>query len=314
VRIGICRDREQFSTVIQPVEDALRARGHELLIDHKRSRAGTFDAYIFINYQGCSDQVKGVRFWLAHGISCFKPWWIARFADVHLAWGPYMARRLAEKMAEKKVSVRCPMTGWSKTDELVRLAGQRALLRPQVCRYFELDPAKPILAWMPTYHCAAKPERDYRLEDVLPRLRASSRFQTVLTGHDLDLPNLPPEWRGKLQKNAVMQMQLLTAADCVLTDSSSIACESLAVDQRPVVQMDDLAVPFYRHCERRADQPEPDFSDWARPETVVETVERVLAQPLERQARRIYWRDQMLGPTDGRCVERIVAEIERAAK
>ena len=314
MRIGICRDREQFAPVIKPVEDALRARGHELLIDHKRPRAGTYDAYVFINFQGCSDQVKGVRVWLAHGVSCFKPWGIAKFADVHLALGPYMARRLAEKMVEKNVSVHCPMTGWSKTDELVALAKKRALLRQQVCAYFKLRHEVPILAWMPTYHCAAKPERDYRPEDVLPKLCASRRFQTVLTGHDLDLPNLPSDWWGKLRKDAAMQMQLLTVADCVLTDSSSIACESLVVDQRPVVQMDDLEVPYYRHCERRADQPAPDFSDWARPETVVATVERVLANPLERQVRRIYWRDQMLGPTDGRCVARIVNEIERAAK
>jgi len=109
-------------------------------------------------------------------------------------------------------------------------------------------------------------------------------------------------------------MQLLIAADCVLTDSSSMAFEALVVDTRPVVLLINGARANSMRLECRADQPVPDFGTWTTPAGVAEAIQDALQAPLLKQPRRQWWRDYMLGPTDGKCVERIVSEIERIAK
>ena len=194
----------------------------------------------------------------------------------------------------------------------MELALDRSRARQQVCRYFHLDKTKPIVAWMPTRNCAKLPERDYQLEDVLLTLRACSDFQVVLAGHDLDQPTVPEFLKADWLKEPEIKMKLLTAADCVLTDGSSIAFEALVVGARPVVLMTNFSVPNYMRLEHDAAQPVVDFGTWTRPEIVVESIQEALANPLALQERRLWWRDQVVGPVDGKCVQRIVEEIERA--
>lgn len=303
MRIGICHDREQFDPVMQPVEAALRRRGHEV-VSYKRKPAATkLDAYVFTNFNGCTDKLQCPRIWLTHGISCLKPWVIPKHTDVWLAGAPYWVERGERKAVEQGVQCAFPLTGWSKTDDLRIMARHHAYNRCAVCQDLPLDPAKPLVVWLPTYNCKAKPTRDYKLEDVLVSLSACTDFQVVLAAHDLDKPKRLIDPRIK--------MQLLVAADCVLTDSSSVAFEALVRDDRPVVLLLNGARANSMHLECCADQPVPDFGTWTTPAGVVEAVQDALQAPLLKQPRRQWWRDYVLGPTDSLCTRRIVEEIER---
>ena len=205
--------------------------------------------------------------------------------DAYFLVGPYMRRAFTERgLLEGDDDPRGVSVGFPKTDAL--LDGTHD--RDAIIAREGLSGERPVVLYAPTG--AKHNSLETMGEDVLRRLKESAAFDVLVKLHDH--PKNRIDWRSRLapledEHLRVAQspdvVELMTAADVLLSDASSVSNEFSLLD-RPMVFLD---VPELIANAAARENSALDLETWGRrcgdvvtgPEDAVATLERALAEP-----------------------------------
>jgi len=286
-----------------------------LSVDEIRRR--DFDVLFAANTNMILPRAVSRRIQIFHGVS-FRNRAVRRsahVADHYFMVGPYMRRAFDRAGLIAADDLRGLEIGFLKTDRL--LNGE--LDRERLLEAEGLSGERPILLYAPTglrYNSL-----ETMGEDVLRRLTASGLYDVLIKLHDHP-KDTKVDWRARLapllgehvrMARSADVVELLSLADLLITDASSVANEYSLLD-RPMVFLD---VPKLLERVREQEGTMLDLDTWGRrggvlvedPGDVVDAVAESLADPSRHSSvRREMARDLFYNP--GRATEAAVAWFE----
>ena len=225
------------------------------------------------------------------------------YADYWFMLGPYMSRKFDEAGILSKGDPRTVPIGFMKTDRLVDTSFDRGA----VLETFGFDGDRPVLLFAPTG--ARKNAMEVMGEAVIERLAATDRYNLLIKTHDHP-KNKEIDWHQRLARFESSQckistdpdvVRLLSAADLLISDASSVSSEFTLTD-RPIVFLD---TPELIAKAETADNSMADVETWGRkcglivrtPEQVVGAVDHALRNPKELSpVRRAMAKDLFYNP------------------
>lgn len=204
--------------------------------------------------------------------------------DHYFLVGPYMTRRFTESGLLQENDPRSVKVGFMKTDRL----RDGSLKREDLLAAQGLDGRRPIVLYAPTGQKYNSLET--MGETVIEQLAASGKFDVVLKRHDHAKFDI--DWEARLKRlsgpnfritQELDVIKLLSIADLLITDASSVSSEFSLLD-RPMVFLD---VPELLKRSAAKEDPMLDLETWGRkggtvvtdPLTVVDAVTESLAHP-----------------------------------
>jgi hypothetical protein len=322
MRILTVHDLGQYDHVLIPLDDELAARGHSVV--HSGVEKG-IRATVVIQTPSGAKNAAGEVFWLSHGVSCTKYWSVPRWLSSgpdgkasasngepwtgthYLAPGPYWM----EMLEKEPGTFLYHLTGWSKTDVLVRLNEDREGVRERVYAKMRYDPDRKLVAYFPTYVGGGHGRRMVVDPEVVAGM-FRDRYNVAVFGHQMERQEACDMFRAckdVVHESGLFRLEAFAAADLVIGDTSSMMYESCVFD-RSIVLLDNPEDPAYFHLRHCVDNPVVDMGPRVLLADLRDAVDYYVGHPKDFELRRRYWRDYVLGPTDGKCCERIAAVIE----
>ncbi len=288
------------------------------LIPKWLARVRAFDVYVSADFGIAAPRAR-LKVHVFHGVS-FRNHAVHENAlnyDLLMLAGPYMRRRFEELgLLTKTNEDRFRMIGMPKLDALVNGVWPR----DEVLGRLALDPSRPTVLYAPTWSSSLSSleRHGMRLVDAL----LATRMNVIVKLHDnsLDPRKAGADWAAQLSAVRDMNFRfvldpdvvpLMSAADVLVTDASSVANEFALVD-RPILfmEIDDLQSKL---------KSKADLETWGRkagdvvagPDQLPAAVERALADPKRHsETRRALAKDMFFGP--GGATDRAIAAIEAA--
>jgi hypothetical protein len=183
-------------------------------------------------------------------------------ADYFFLVGPYMKRRFVAAGLLAPDDPRAIEIGFPKTDALVDGRQTAASARARL----GLRSDRPVVLYAPTGQ--RQNSLETMGEEVLARLDAGDRFTIVVKPHDHPKDRSidwtarlrARRWRNVTVTDELDVVPLLTAADLLVTDASSVASEFALLD-RPMIFLD---VPELIARARAARESQLDLETWGR--------------------------------------------------
>lgn len=306
--INLVYDMLQYDTALQGVQEMFAKKYPAVHIITSRVNPDSnerIDATLAIQAPSGFVKAKGLRFWISHGISCTKGWNAPEASQVYLSPGPYWT----EELLRRKYRGIVAETGWPKTDLLRAYCGNGARLRER--RKLKIPDDVPFIVYFPTWSGAKHGIRHWTIEEILDKTRGMGKIGVVL--HQMEERG----YRKKLEaakdvflvpSNCTWKHSILAASDLLISDTSSVVYEYTIFD-RPIVLLDKPGFPDYLRLGQNPNEPELTVGDKAVLETLPEILRKNLADPGAHREERRYWRENVLGKTDGRCCERVCDTI-----
>ncbi len=170
------------------------------------------------------------RICIDHGASNLK-WFLAgkerfQFFDRIITAGPDHSRSILTLFPESGDHTRVHSAGFIKSPDLLSPA---RFSRDDICTQAKLDPAKPIILFVPTWYIA----RNVDIQIAIDQLSEMSNHVAVLHpetwGLDVDGINV-------MENSAGIVTELMKHADCIVSDLSSTIFEAAPLN-KPVVQI-----------------------------------------------------------------------------
>lgn len=236
--------------------------------------------------------------------------------DYYFLIGPYMTRRFAETGLLPAGDPRGVRVGFMKTDRLL----DGSLDRKKLLAADGLDGRRPVVLYAPTGQKHNSLET--MGEQVIAKLVADGRFDVVLKRHDH--PKFDIDWNARLAPLVGPRfritsepdvIKLLSIADLLITDASSVSSEFSLVD-RPMLFLD---VPELLAKAEKKQDALMDLDTWGRkggtvvagPDDVVDAVADGLAHPQSKgEIRRAMAADLFFNP--GTATDHAFAWFEQA--
>jgi len=259
-------------------------REHQLTVEEIRER--DFDCLFAANTKMIEPRSVGSKVQIFHGVS-FRNKAVRAVnanADHYFIVGPYMRRAFASTGIVAEDDPRAHGIGFMKTDRLLNGELDR---RATLARH-GLTGDRPVLVYAPTGQKHNSLES--MGEEVIERLTKTGAFDVILKPHDH--PRNPRNRTVRLKplmgEHTVLSpsadvIELLHAADVLITDASSVSNEFSLMD-RPMVFLD---VPKLISKASAAEGAMVDLDTWGRrcgdivesPDQVVGCIEHALADP-----------------------------------
>ena len=317
--------------------DVLRARGHEIVYtgffrqkDLPEVMSDGVDCTVSSLNQPFNSRHEDFRDparpWVlfSHGISLHKPFSMGRlgidFSFYHMpVWLDYL-----RAFHDDTCTPICTH-GWGKLDQYWKLTREcRGEVKEEVYKQHGLDPGLPLIVYAPSwsregyetwakwqdsphhndiYVCAGT---EYMSDRVLAKLN-TIRANLVYLPHDMREDSEDGEgfWPSR-------RVELLAAADLLVSDTSSMAAEFLMMD-KPIVQiarMPEDRLDGHLHLFHTPELPPCHLGDPVYDlDTLVDIVERRLVTD-EYAAVRDFWLRHAVGRPDGLCAEREAVALE----
>ena len=309
-------DLKQYEGAASPVEEELRRRGHG------RVRRGLADVSIQIQNPRRWHHVSGDVYWIMHGVSCTKDWRIPQALSSRrrkcvktmrfISPAPYWTEVVnAHPHCGKRFTV--SETGWPKTDILVGLNRERDSFRNKIIKNFNLDD-KPIIAYFPTWTAKVHARREESDPNIICNILKD--YNVLFCGHQREPRNIVSLFKkcdASVWESGIAKLEIMIAADMIITDTSSVAYEACIVPNRSVVLLDNQSDPYYLNIKNNKEGKFLDLGPRAYLSNLKEVVDYHIVHPEDYQLRRDYWMNYVLGATDGKCASRIVDLMEKEA-
>lgn len=306
-------DLQQYEGAASPVEAELKRRGHT------RVMGSIADVSIQIQNPRRWHNVSGDVYWIMHGVSCTKDWVIPQalygrrrkcVKRMHfISPAPYWTEVVkSHKHCRRRYSVH--ETGWPKTDILAGLLKKRESLRRKIRKNFNLDD-KPIIGYFPTWTAQVHAQREELDPQVICDLLKD--YNVLLCGHQREPDKVKTLFRGcdaSVWESGLPKLEILIAADMIITDTSSVAYEACIVPNRSIVLLDNKDDPYYLNIKNKKEGKFLDMGPRAYISNLKEEVDYHINHPEDYQLRRDYWKNYVLGASDGKCASRIVDLME----
>ncbi len=289
-------------------------REHQLTVEEIRER--DFDCLFAANTKMIEPRTVGSKVQIFHGVS-FRNKAVRADnagADHYFIVGPYMRRAFASTGIVADDDPRAHEVGFMKTDRL--LNGE--LDRNETLARHGLSGDRPVLVYAPTGQKHNSLET--MGEEVIRRLTETGAFDVILKPHDH--PKNPINWAERLEpmlgEHTVLSpsadvIELLHAADVLITDASSVSNEFSLLD-RPMVFLDVPKLLGKASAQKGA---MVDLDTWGRkcgeivesPEQVVDSIDRALSDPQARsEVRQAMAEDLFFNP--GRATDAALEWLE----
>jgi hypothetical protein len=229
----------------EPVQKYLNSKGYKTeTIDVIDGIPSKDSKLIVSNYSWASNKLKTrvkiniPSVYIFHGISVWKPLQghYKGFDYAFLASEHERGKNFIHEEGYPKEE-NTFVTGWPKLDILYTKIKDQAEIKKEVIKNYNLDPSKPIIAYLPTFK-----HTDERISGAAEKLK-SPHFakikNLIISIHNFDktksvikeaMKNYPNIW------NHPNKYDLLVAADIIIGDLSSVLVESLALD-KPIIHL-----------------------------------------------------------------------------
>lgn len=171
------------------------------------------------------------RLVIDHGASNLK-WFLANrsrydFFDWIVTAGPAHAQSLLAFFAEEKeANAKVRSAGFIKSELLL---ASPTMSREEIAARFNLDPAKPIILFAPTWHITNN-------RDMAVAIKNVAGIENHVASLHPETANLDTEGLNLVENSNGITSELLKHADCIVSDTSSTIFEAAALG-KPVVQV-----------------------------------------------------------------------------
>lgn len=318
---------------------ALEARGHETYrIDGRTQGMGL--AFDLVGMEGTIantltpfTETWGAHFtkpWIlsGHGISLHKSWTVSTKVDLSLyptqLWLDY--GHVFVHHGDCKLQA---VNGWGKMDAYWKLRQTRQTVRDEIYKQFALDITKPLVVYAPSW---SRPKCE-----TLELWRKNAPWEEAVYGNsgteymngevthalrDLPIELLYMPHTGGCHAAIAEQfwpqrrVEILVAADLLISDVSSVAAEFLAMD-KPIVLLhkhEEDMLPGDGRLFHRKGAVALFFGAYCRIERLDLIVSWHLEHAGQASTARAHWLARGVGTVDGHCAEREAEAIEKFAE
>ena len=305
MRILAANDNPGYWLTLAPLIEEFQRRTEvcDVLQRSERRIFRTDYDMVLFNQTGFLFQDFGRKIFVYHGVSVLKSAAFAFDTEGLVAPGPYWTSWMRESA---KVPVFGDM-GWPKMDAWFRMDHERRLLGRSPREIYGFD-ARPIVAFSPTWkhdHSVPHTPRNYRLSQILTVM--ADHFNVLVAPHPYETEDISgfadmPGIRILGQNETDARIEALLDADVIVGDVSGVMFESLYTD-KPIVVIDAPEDQGYFVTKHPTDPQLIDCFTVADGDRLADAIWAALNDPLKPS--RGFWKEQILGPTDGHASRRI---------